>query len=188
MENNTFSVGDEVTLKSEGRKVRVEFGPFTTQMGTQAYVIKHLDGLHAGKSATVNGRSLERGPKFAVGDDVLVLPLDTPGKVEAGPFLGRSQATFYVVKYASGTHIWVDEVALKPVLAARLNTFSFRGTEYDLNATYVDRDGDTWTFNGRVSLTGVPRMDCERLACTGPYQDRTLTTVVGAYGPLTKQD
>ncbi|MFD3573830.1 phiSA1p31-related protein [Streptomyces sp. NPDC058644] len=182
--NETFKAGDEVTLTTQLRKVRVEFGPFTHQVGRHpsAYLVKYLDGNHAGTNVVVPSEVLERGPKFAVGDRVVTLPLDTPGTIAAGPFKGRRGGVFYVVEFASGTHSWMDEVSVNK--AARSRAFTLAGIRWDLDGTYIDHDGDAWTFTGEYR-NGAPLMTS---ADAGPaYSGLTLTSVIKSYGPLTKR-
>lgn len=179
--SETFTAGEEVTLTTQGRKVRVEFGPFTTAMCQAAYVVKFLDGNGEGHSQSVPGSALERGPKFTTGDAVKVLPLDTPGTIAAGPFQGANLVTYYVVAYPTGTHRWVSESALTKVASS--STYTLNGVTYDLTAIYNDRDGDRWTFNGRRE-GGVPLMDAPQAGYG--YLDYPLTRVVNSFGPLTR--
>jgi hypothetical protein len=182
--SETFTAGEEVTLTPHGRKVRVEFGPFTTPMcQTDMYLVTMLDGNHAGAGTQVRGSHLERGPKFTAGDAVKVPPLDTPGKIAAGPFLGTNDVNNYVVAYPTGTHRWVSESALTKDTAS--DTYSVRGVTYDLAATYDDNDGDAWTFTGMRGSDGVPLMDSPEAGYG--YRNYSLTLVLSSFGPLRKR-
>jgi hypothetical protein len=181
--SETFTAGEEVTLTTQGRKVRVEFGPFTTAMCQAAYVVKFLDGSGEGHSQSVPGSALERGPKFTTGDAVKVLPLDTPGTIAAGPFQGANLVTYYVVAYPTGTHRWVSESTLTK--AEPSNTYSVRGVTYDLTATYNDNDGDAWTFTGMRGSDGVPLMDSPEAGYG--YRNYSLSLVLSSFGPLRKR-
>lgn len=71
------------------------------------------------------------------------------------------------------------------------NTFRYDGITYDLDAIYVDNDGDRWSFTGRLSC-GIPTMVEEvggrvlRTSVSGKV--RTLGDVISAWGPLTQAD
>ncbi|CAM5409537.1 putative protein OS=Streptomyces microflavus OX=1919 GN=Smic_80850 PE=4 SV=1 [Streptomyces microflavus] len=66
--------------------------------------------------------------------------------------------------------------------APAAETFEYDGVTYDLNAKYRDRDGDVWSFTGKLSGSGVPRV-----THTG-YADNydTIAEIADNYGPLTK--
>ncbi|MFE4721959.1 phiSA1p31-related protein [Streptomyces sp. NPDC056728] len=177
----TFTAGEEVNLTTQGRKVRVEFGPFTTSMCQAAYVVKNLDGNQAGHSQSVPGSALERGPKFTVGDAVLVGTLRTPATVAAGPFRSSSNRTFYVLEYATATHETREESHLTKAQAAPRNVYRLAGVAYDLDARYVDNDGDVWSFNG-LRRDGVPLMDSPDAGYG--FRNYTLSSVISSFGPL----
>lgn len=71
------------------------------------------------------------------------------------------------------------------------NTFRYDGITYDLDAIYVDNEGDRWSFIGRLSC-GMPTMGewfegrVRRLTPSGDV--RHLSFVVGAWGPLVRAD
>jgi hypothetical protein len=147
------------------------------------YLVTVLDGNHAGTTTQVRGPQLKCGPKFTDGDPVKVGPLDTPGKIAAGPFLGTNDVNNYVVAYPTGTHRWVSESALTKETAS--NTYSVRGVTYDLAATYNDNDGDGWTFTGMRGSDGVPLMDSPEAGYG--YRNYSLTLVLSSFGPLRKR-
>ena len=70
-------------------------------------------------------------------------------------------------------------------------TFRYDGIVYDLDAIYVDNDGDRWGFTGRLPC-GMPTMGewfegrVLRLTPSGKIQ--RLSFVVGAWGPLVRVD
>ncbi|MFB8071094.1 phiSA1p31-related protein [Streptomyces californicus] len=75
---------------------------------------------------------------------------------------------------------WALRQTEPPAPAA--DTFEYDGVVYDLNAKYTDCDGDVWSFTGRLSHDGIPRV-----SFTG-YGDNagTIVDIAKAYGPLTK--
>ncbi|WP_330478661.1 phiSA1p31-related protein [Streptomyces platensis] len=185
--NETLKVGEEVTMTTQNVTVRVEFGPYKSVGALRdAYVVQFLTGSDQGTMTNALASVLKRRPRFSVGDAVVTLPLDTPGCIAAGPFQGRNGKTHYVVKATvSGNHVWLDEAAIRPAPVAPVREeYVLAGIRWDLDAVYVDSDGDAWEFNG-LFRNGVPLMDSEEAG--RDYQDRTLTSVINSYGPLTKR-
>ncbi|MFE9381757.1 phiSA1p31-related protein [Streptomyces sp. NPDC007025] len=178
-----FNAGDIVNLKTMGgRKVQVEFGPYRGPAGRVAdtYVVQFMDGTEAGTGIPVTAANLERGPKFKADDAVVVMPLDTPGTVAAGPFKIRAGESRYVIRYESGTHVWASE----SVLVARTapETFTMFGQRWEMNATYRDKDCDDWKFTGEYQ-DGEPL-----LGMYGDSEGSTLGHVLRDFGPLTKHN
>lgn len=179
----TFTVGEEAILAVYNRRVRVEFGPYRRAFSSapDTYLVKYLEGPHTDSCIHVSARRLLREPKFAVGDKVTVLPLDTPATVAGGPFVNADDKTRYVVKHETGSHLWVSEDTLTKVPEPQ--TFTLNGVSWDLKATYVDRDGDAWVFSGEHNDAGVPLMDSPEAGLV--YRNFSLPLVLTDYGPLT---
>jgi hypothetical protein len=186
--SETFTAGEEVTHTPSDNKVRVSFGPFQSTVGgaKDRYLVEHLTGVYTGRHAVVTGAYLERGPKFAKGDRVLVGLMGTPATVAAGPFQNYDEIPFYVLEHASGAHETRVESNLTKAGPATptARTYRLAGVSWDLEATYDDHDGDGWTFTGKY-LNGVPTLD-SREAGSG-YRDYTLTRVLNDFGPLRKR-
>lgn len=180
----TFSVGTAVILPASGNKGAILFGPFTSSMedATDTYLVERENGT----SIQVSGVDLRLAPKYTAGDKVLTMPLDTPATVKAGPFTARRGATHYVVEFASGTHAWLDEVAVKADTRSS-RVFMLGGTAWDLEAEYVDNDGDVWRFTGRKDSTGMPLMSCGSYSSDPLYRNRSLTSVLASFAPLVKR-
>lgn len=180
----TFTAGDLATYAVTGRPVRVEFGPYRGRLtgDEDMYLVTFLDGVNQGRSAGVRVSKLERKLKYAKDDKVLVLPLNTPGTVAAGPFDHASGEPHYVVQYPSGHTAWVMGSALELDTAPPADTYTHNGVTYDLTAAYLDVDEERWEFTGTDS-DGVPRMT---LTDTDDpyYMNRSLPDVARSYGPL----
>ncbi|QDH92135.1 hypothetical protein PP629_gp30 [Streptomyces phage Dubu] len=183
-----FTAGEEVTLTTQDHPVRVLFGPYVALMGRDqdTYLVEFLNGPDKGSGVTARGSVLKRGPKFTVGEDVLVGALKTPATVVAGPFPMRDRsAPFYVLAYADGDHGTRTENLLVKAQAPLPAHFWFKGRDYDLTATYVDSDGDAWHFNGRTGQGGLPLLDSPDAGAG--YRDYSLANVVSSFGPLAKR-
>lgn len=177
----TYEAGTAVTT-ALGSKGSILFGPFTSSMGARdMYLVERENGT----SVQVVGTDLRLAPKYSVDDKVLTMPLDTPAVVKAGPFKARRGATNYVVEFASGTHAWLDEGALKADTRSSSRMFRLGGTDWDLSAAYLDSDGDAWIFTGSKDPGGMPLMSCE--IYDSEYHHRPLTAVLAAHGPLVRR-
>ncbi|MFF4610338.1 phiSA1p31-related protein [Streptomyces albidoflavus] len=181
----TFTVGEEATYAVTGRSVRVAFGPYKGQFtgDEDMYLVTFLDGVNQGRSAGVRASKLERKPKYAKDDKVLVLPLDTPGTVAAGPFDHASGEPHYVVQFESGHTVWASGPALAPDTATPANAYTHVGVTYDLTAAYLDEDAERWEFTGGYSDDGMPLMTLEDTEHPY-YKNRRLSSVAFSYGPL----
>lgn len=186
MMTETFTAGDLATHTLTGDPVRIAFGPYQGRYSdADLYVVTFLDGIHQGRSATARAESLERKPKFTKDDKVLVLPLNTPGTVAAGPFDHASGDPHYVVQYPSGHTVWVMVSALELDTAPPADTFTHGNITYDLSAAYLDEDDERWEFTGDYSEDGMPLMTLPER--DDPYyKSRRLSSVVSSYGPLNK--
>ncbi|MFD5198838.1 phiSA1p31-related protein [Streptomyces sp. NPDC058375] len=112
-----------------------------------------------------------------VEETVVVLTLTEDEAEELRTIVGHADGTRTTVRIYQA----LEKIeAPKPAPAA--DTFEYDGVTYDLNAKYKDRDGDVWSFTGRLSDDGIPRV-----TYTG-YADNidTIAEIADNYGPLTK--
>lgn len=183
----TFTAGEEATYEVTGRPVRVAFGPYKGQFTSDEdlYLVTFLDGVNQGRSAGVRVSKLERRPKYAKDDKVLVLPLNTPGTVAAGPFDHASGEPHYVVQYPSGHTAWVTGSSMELDTAPPADAYIHGNVTYDLTAAYLDVDEERWEFTGDHSDDGMPLMTLE--GTDDPYyKNRRLSSVAHSYGPLNR--
>lgn len=64
-----------------------------------------------------------------------------------------------------------------------LGTYTYQGLAYDLSLRWKDREDDTWSYDSRESC-GMPRLALDK----SRDMVRTLSRVIGDYGPLVPAD
>jgi hypothetical protein len=181
----TFTAGEEVRVTTQGENARVEFGPYTPVAGSRSdtYLVTMTTGPEKGNALTALSSVLRSLPKFTRGDTVQVGLLRTPATVAAGPFQDRDRNVFYVLEHTNGTHESRPESNLAKVAQAPTRYYALAGMRWDLEAEYIDTDGDVWKFNGK-RVDGVPLLDSPDAGYG--YRDMSLTRVISSFGPLTK--
>jgi hypothetical protein len=182
----TFTVGEEVRVTTQGHNARVEFGPYTPVAGSRSdvYLVTMTTGPEKGNAVSALSSAMRALPKFTRGDTVQVGLLRTPATVAAGPFQDRDRKVFYVLEHVNGTHETRPESNLEKVEAAQTRYYALAGTRWDLEAKYIDTDGDVWSFNGK-RVDGVPLLDSPDAGYG--YRDYSLTRVISSFGPLVKR-
>ncbi|MYY03088.1 MULTISPECIES: phiSA1p31-related protein [unclassified Streptomyces] len=184
-----FAVGDTVTLttRKRGARATVEYGPFDDG---GVYVVKLVDKPSDDnpQTFTVLDRWMEKVPALVpVGTRVRVDRAKYAeyrhGQVgtvtyNVGTFRAPDDAHVYIVDFEDGSRIYAAEVT--PVKDAPADTFEYEGVTYEYGVTYIDRDGDPWTFE-RSRGSDQPISD------SGSWsQGESIAYVVGNFGPLEK--
>ncbi|MGP3750859.1 phiSA1p31-related protein [Streptomyces sp. IBSNAI001] len=110
-----------------------------------------------------------------VEETVVVLTLTEDEADELRTIVGLADGTRTTVRIYQAL-----EKIEAPKPAPADDTFEYDGVTYDLDATYADKQGDTWTFTGNRHSNGSPALVCEYSGYT------EIGDVLDSYGPLTK--
>ncbi|MFF8473862.1 phiSA1p31-related protein [Streptomyces sp. NPDC015414] len=177
-----FNVGDTVRTVLAGLSTgTIAFGPYRTSMDTpERYLVQREDGT----TVSVLAQEVRPFVRWRVGEALEERAMGRAVTVKAGPFRSISGRERYVVEFSNGTHGWVTADGLR----TRQNqvtpdSYTLHRQTFDLAATYRDRQGDDWVFNGKTDRDGMPLMDATDLPHVRGHR---LSSVINEWGPLNR--
>lgn len=179
---NTFKVGDKVNSDFTENAGEITYGPYPGSYGNTSFLVRLLDGDHKGREVRwAASRMRLAAPVFEAGDLVVGQRSRTEFEVVLGPVKALSEDA-YVVKESNGDHRIVRAALLESGTSVRrpLNSHTYAGVTYDLDAKYRDRNGHVWRFTSPLADGEYVRLNSD----IGMHTD--LAYLVASRSPLTK--
>ncbi|MFI2213002.1 phiSA1p31-related protein [Streptomyces sp. NPDC020141] len=185
-----FAVNDRVIDADWWGTGRIVYGPYSTS-GVSMYLVSRdgEDLIQPTRASQLHAVVASIGDRVRVvkGDDAVPrISAMFEGKIGELVEVDPAGPVQYLVQIGSGAHgapdgrWWCAEVERVEADDSRPAGFEYYGVFYEYGVSYLDKDGNIWTFDGTMNREGIPVAVSENPLMHGC----SLVRVVRNYGPL----